>query len=485
MLRVNLAIMAAGASILAAFVAISPLAPSRSIDVTTPALVSRVTPGVVAITTKSLVDSKGPAVMAQASASAAPGPGANAPIRPDMTIRESFGSGFVIDASGYVVTNRHVIDKAYEIIVTLSDGRRYMANLIGEGRKVDLALLKIAPPKPIAALQFGDSDKLRIGDPVIAIGNPFGLGTTVTSGIVSALNRDLSQSMFDSFIQTDAAINHGNSGGPLFNRNGEVVGVNTAYYAGGTGTGGFLGIGYSIPSSVAGELTQLLRKYGYPKIGYIGVGTQTVTPEIKEAFGFTGAGGAIIARIEENCPSKDVLRVGDIVTKVGRSAVDDSRAFAREIGASLDMNVALQVWRDGKTQTVRVRPIELPGEKMVATDIAHPSQTMSTWAMDFGLDVSEINADSRREFHLTPDQKGVVVTAVKQGSPAAELGFATGDIVLSLQLTPVNSPLEVKHALEQAQASKRRYITGLVQRGANVEWKTVPAQPDAPLASTP
>ena len=475
MLRVNIAVLAAGAAFLGAFIAFSPLAPLRNADTTT-ALVRRVTPGVVAITTKSLVESRPAAVMAQASAQAAP--------KPDMTIKESFGSGFVIDPSGYIITNRHVIDKAYEIIVTMSDGRRFIATLVGEGQKIDVALLKISPPKPIASLKFGDSDKLHIGDPVVAIGNPFGLGTTVTSGIVSALNRDIGQSMFDAFIQTDAAINHGNSGGPLFNRKGEVVGVNTAYYAGGSSGGGFIGIGYSIPSSVAEEVSGLLRKYGYPKVGWIGLGTQTVTPEIKEAFAFNGDGGAIIAQINPDCPARDVLKVGDIITKVARVQITDARAFAREIAGSLDMNVALQVWREGRLQTVRIKPIEMPGEKMpVAVDVAKPSQAMATWAMDFGLDVSEITDESRREFKLPPAQHGVVVTDVKKGSPASELGFSSGDVILTLQLSPMNSPADVKKAIELAQASDRRYMSGLVQRNGSVEWRTVPIKADAPASA--
>ena len=478
MRRFNLALIAAGAAVLALFVGITALTPAPPAE-NMPALVKRVTPGVVAITTKSLVETKTPATMAQASAQ-------SAAKKPDMTIKESFGSGFVIDPAGYIMTNRHVIDKAYEIVVTLSDGRRFIANLVGEGQMVDLALIKISPPKPIHALKFGDSDKLHIGEPVVAIGNPFGLGTTVTSGIVSALNRDLSLSMFDAFIQTDAAINHGNSGGPLFNRQGHVVGVNTAYYTGGNAVGGFIGIGYSIPSSVAEELAQLLRKYGYPKIGWLGVGTQTVTPEIKDAFGFEGTGGAIIARINPDCPVKDLLRVGDIITKVAREPITDSRAFAREIAGSLDTNVALHIWRDGKMQTIRVRPIEMPGEKHPAVaNVMRPSQAMATWTMDFGLDVSEINDESRREFKLQPGQHGVVVTDVKQGSRASELGFSTGDVLLSLQLTPVNSPAEVKQALDRAQASNHRYITGLVQRGDNVEWRTVPLRTDVPAEEKP
>lgn len=480
MLRVNLAIIAVGASIIGALVAVSPLVPARD---PTPVLVKRVTPGVVSITTKSLVESKNAPTTAQASAQASAQPDK----KPDVSIRETFGSGFVIDPAGYILTNRHVIDKAYEIVVSLWDGRRYIANLVGEGQMVDLALLKISPPKPIQALTFGNSEKLNIGDPVVAIGNPFGLGTTVTSGIVSALNRDLSQSMFDSFIQTDAAINHGNSGGPLFNRDGEVVGVNTAYYAGANTSGGFIGIGYSIPSSTAEELARLLRKYGYPKIGWIGLTAQSVTPEIKDAFAFPGEGGAIVARINPDCPAREVLHVGDIITKVGKDNVDDARAFARLIAASLDMTVPLQIWREGRIQTVSVHPIEMPGEKkpVMAADVMRPSQAMATWTTDFGLDVSEINDESRREFKLASDQTGVVVTDVKQGSPASELGFSTGDVIMTMQLTPVTSPADVKAALERAQSSERRYISGLVKHGRDVEWRTVPLKPDAPASPSP
>jgi serine protease Do len=479
MVRARTIVITTGFLVLAGIVGLIEFAPgaSRRVSHDTTALVARVTPGVVAITTKSLVEAKPAAVMAQASAQS------TTPL-PDMTTKESFGSGFVIDPSGYIVTNRHVIDKAYEIVVTLSDGRHYLANLVGEGHMVDLALLKISTPKPLKALSFGNSDKLKMGEPVIAIGNPFGLGMTVTSGIVSALNRDLSMSMFDSFIQTDAAINHGNSGGPLFNIKGEVIGVNTAYYSG-ENAGGFLGIGYSIPSSVAEDIIALLRQYGYPKLGWIGVGTQSVTSEIREAFGVTQPTGAIIARLDDG-PAKSVLKIGDIILKANKSSVEDSRAFSREIATSLDTNVPLQIWRDGKVETVRVRPVEWPGEKMAAqAEVMRPSQKMSTWSADFGLDVSQITEDSRREFHLAPNQQGIVVTDVKQGSPAAELGFTTGDVILTVLLTPINSPAELKAGIERSQGMKRRYITGLVQRGKDVSWKTVPTSPDVAPVDNP
>lgn len=444
-------------------------------------LAARVTPGVVAIATKTLVE---PRPAANAGVAAAPGNPAASPSA-SMTTRESVGSGFIIDPAGFILTNRHVVDKAFEIVVTLADGRHFLAELAGQGNMVDLALLKITAPAPLPALRFGDSDRLQVGDQVVAIGNPFGIGTTVTAGIVSALNRNLSFSIFDAFIQTDAAINHGNSGGPLFNRRGEVVGVNTAYRPGPETDTGFIGIGYSIPSHQAQEVARLMRQYGYPKIGYVGVTAQTVSPEMKEALNFPGAGGIIVARIAENCPVRDALRVGDVITRVGGTSITDSRAFAREIAGALDTDTELAIWRGGENRTIRVRPVEWPGEKDHAAAIVRPSQRMATWSTDFGLDVSQITEESRKEFRLAPDQSGVVVTGVKPGSPAAELGFSAGDVIQTILLTPVNSPEEVKAAMERAEKSGRRYITGLVQRGQTVEWRTVPARPDVPAAMTP
>lgn len=444
-------------------------------------LAARVTPGVVAIATKTLVPApSGTVAVGAAAPPSAPMETAPSNASSGMTTKESVGSGFIIDPQGYILTNRHVVDKAFEIAVTLADGRHFHADLVGQGQMIDLAVLKIEASSPLPTLRFGDSDKLKVGDSVVAIGNPFGIGITVTSGIVSGLNRNLSFSIFDAFIQTDAAINRGNSGGPLFNRSGEVVGVNTAYRPGPDTDTGFIGIGYSIPSDQAQEFVRLLRQYGYPKIGYVGVRTQAVTPEMKEALGFPGASGAIVAGFEQEGPARGVLRPGDIITQVGNAPVADSRAFAGEIALSLGKNVELRIWREGQNRTVHITPIEWPGEKR-QEPVARPSQDMLTRSMDFGLDLSEITEESRKEFGLTPDQRGVVVTKVKPGSPAADLGFSAGDVILTVQFTPVNSPSEVKKAMEEAQKSGRRYVAGLVQHGQNLGWRTVPAQPDVPL----
>lgn len=443
-------------------------------------LVVRVTPGVVAITAKSLSSPPGTDPEQPARNEAGTGTPESAPA---MESKDSFGSGFIIDADGYILTNRHVVDQAYEISVTLSDGRRFLASLVGAGHMVDLALLKITGSTPFPFLTFGESDRLHVGDRVIAIGNPFGLGISVTSGIVSALNRDLRLSIFDSFIQTDAAINKGNSGGPLFNEDGEVVGINTAYYAGANSKGGFIGIGYSISADVAKGLSDLLRRYGYPKIGWIGVGSQTVSTEMAEAFGFSGQSGAILARIDPGSPAQGILEIGDVITQVDGRPIPDSRALAREIAGLLNTEIELRVWRAGQYLVLRVTPAEFPGEKAdAAVHAMQPSRTMYTWTMDAGLDVSSITPENRSQFKLDPNQQGVVVTAVKHASPAAAVGFSAGDVLLTLLRQPITTPDQLRKALSKAQGTNHRYVSALVKRAETVEWKTLPVRPDVPLA---
>lgn len=429
------------------------------------ALVSRLLPSVVSVMTKSMVKVSSPANTPTAS-------GAN------MRTQESFGSGFVIDKAGYVLTNRHVVDKAYEIVVTLSDRTSHRATLVGAGRKTDIALLRINPTKPLQPVKFGDSDALKVGEPVIAIGNPFGLGTTVTSGIVSALNRDLSFSRLDSFIQTDAAINHGNSGGPLFDMKGEVVGVNTAYYTGGLAKGGFIGIGYSIPSLLAKEAAGLIRKYGYLKLGWIGVGAQAVTPQIAEALTLKTTRGAIVASVDPKGPANGQLQTGDVITHVGKSSIRDPRALYRATAPALGQPLTVEYLRDGHMRTATLTPVEWPGEEPPPGKVDRPSQSMPTWRCDLGYDVSMITDKSRREFRLTAEQKGVVVTDVKADSAAAAAGFATGDVILAVQKSPVNSPKEVHDALDQAIAAKRSFVANLVQTASGKVWRTISLNTD-------
>lgn len=434
----------------------------------TSALVAKVLPTVVGIKTKAMVKDSGAAPMQAASAGR-------------MKTQESFGSGFIIDKEGYILTNRHVVQDAFEIDVTTSDGLGYKASLVGLARMTDLALLRIKPDRRLQAAKFGDSDRLQMGEQVIAIGNPFGLGTTVTSGIVSALNRDLSFSMFDSFIQTDAAINHGNSGGPLFNRKGEVVGVNTAYYSGGVEKGGFIGIGYSIPSAIAETVADLLRAYGYPRMGWLGVEVQAVTPQLASAVDLKVARGAIVSSVDAKGPAAGALRAGDIVLSVARSPVADARDFYREVAAVVDRPLALSVWRQGRSETVRLTPKEWPGEAPTPeTKVAWPSRDMHTMKMDFGADVADITDDIRREYDLPKDVKGVVVTAVKPDSLAADRGVSMGDVVVNVQMRPVESLSELEQAVHRAIQENRRYSTSLIRSKSGFRWVVWPLRSDSP-----
>ena len=429
-------------------------------------LITRLVPSVVGITTKSMVDMKTTGEMAKASAK-------------EMKSQQGYGTGFIIDTDGYIMTNRHVIENAYEIMVTTSDGSNMRATLVGHGNNVDLALLKVNSPKPLKPIKFGDSDNVQVGERVLVIGNPFGFGTSVTSGIVSAVNKNLKYSPFDSFIQTDAAINRGNSGGPLFNLKGEVIGVNTAYYGGGVQGAGSIGIGFSIASEIAKESAYLLKTYGYPRVGWIGVDAQTVTAEIANALQLKSPTGAIVASVDDKGPAAGKLQSGDIITKVGRHQVRDDRDFYRETAIVLGTDTNYEIWRDGRTMSFRMMPQEWPGEAKLRIDPMRPSQKMATWSMDLGLDVSEINEESRREYNLGPQQHGVVVTDVKPDSPAASSGFATGDVILTVQTKAVNSPLDVKNTLDQVYKSKQDFVTNLVKSPKGLKWMTLPIKVEA------
>jgi serine protease Do len=430
------------------------------------ALIARLLPTVVAIQTRTMSTAK-PADTTTASAAA-------------MHTEVSLGSGFVVDPSGYILTNQHVVKGAYEIIVTLSDQTKLKASLIGTGQLVDIALIKVTPPKPLTAVTFGDAYKLKIGQPVIAIGNPFGLGISVTSGIVSGLDRSLGFSIFDDFIQTDAAINHGNSGGPLFDMDGKVIGVNTAFFNSAGNGGGNIGIGYSIPSYVAEDVGDMLRKYGYPRAGWLGLEAQTVTPDLADALGFSGDRGAIVTRFDPGSPAAGVLKIGDIVTKAGTMGVTDPRVLYAAAAHDIDHELAIDIWRDGKRETVKVKPIEWPGMNEKPGVMEPTNGGGLSTQMDFGTELSQITPENRQEFNLPPDQKGVVVTAVKPNSPAAAAGVGVGDVVLYTGLTPVNSPQDMLNALHQAQKEGRGHITGLVKTAQDTKWVTFPLTKNGP-----
>jgi len=382
----------------------------------------------------------------------------------------SLGSGFVIDPTGIVVTNNHVIDGADEITVTFPDGGTFKAKLLGHDERTDIAVLKIDGTKPFPFVSFGDSDKARVGDWVVAIGNPFGLGGSVTAGIVSARGRDINQGPYDNFIQTDAAINKGNSGGPLFNMDGEVIGINTAIYS---PTGGSIGIGFSIPANLAKPVVDQLRNFGRARRGWLGVRIQGVSDDIAESVGLKEPAGAMIAGLNEGGPAeKAKLRNGDIVLKFNGAEVKDMRALPRLVAdTAIGASVPIEVWRDGKSVTLTVTVGEMPDDAKVASaapDKPAPAKSADLDAL--GLRLAAITPDAREKFQLPADQKGVLITDVVAGTAAAERGLKPGDVIVEVQQEEVATPADVAARVEKVKRAQRKSVLMLVQSGDGLHW---------------
>ncbi len=385
------------------------------------------------------------------------GPGRNMPRH--IT---SLGSGFIIDPSGLIVTNNHVVADADQIMVTLNDGTSLPAKLIGRDDKTDLALVKINPRKPLQAARFGDSDRARIGDWVIAIGNPFGLGSTVTAGIVSARNRNIDAGPYDEFIQTDAPINRGNSGGPLFDMSGNVVGVNSAIYS---PTGGSVGIGFSIPSNLARDVISQLRQFGKVRRGKIGVNIQPVTADIAEGMGLPAASGALIADVTPNGPAAQAgIRRGDIVTKFDGKPIPDPRTLSRlAAAAQIGKTVNVDLLRNRQRFTVHLtvqRLDEPPPRPARPAPPAKPRQKSS----QLGLSLSPLDSYARTEYRVPGYVQGVVVTDVEPDSPADENNFRAGDVIVAVQNQPVHTPDEVMRRVNDDLKAGRKVEILLVSR---------------------
>jgi serine protease Do len=357
----------------------------------------------------------------------------------------ALGSGFIIDPAGYVVTNNHVVDGAKEIHVTLSGGEDYKAKLIGRDAKTDLALLKIDAPKPLPSVQLGNSDAMRVGDWVMAVGNPFGLGGTVTVGIISARNRDINSGPYDDFIQTDAAINRGNSGGPLFNMYGEVVGINTAIIS---PTGGSIGIGFSIPSELAAGVVTQLAEFGETRRGWLGVRIQPVTDEIAESLGMKSAKGALVAGIIKGGPvDNGAILPGDVITKFDGKDVDEMRDLPRVVAESpVGKAVDVEIVRKGVEQTVKVTLGRLEdGEKQAEAEATTPSEDSGeiATASVLGMTIGELSDETRGKFQIGPEISGVVITEVAPNSPAAERGILAGEVITEIAQESVATPKDV------------------------------------------
>lgn len=389
----------------------------------------------------------------------------------------SLGSGFVIDASGYVVTNNHVIGDADEIRVIFPDNTRYPATLVGRDPKTDLALLKIKSDKPFPAVNFGDSDALHVGDWVIAVGNPFGLGGSVSAGIVSARGRNINAGPFDDFIQTDAAINRGNSGGPLFNSKGEVVGINSAIFS---PTGGNIGIGFAIPSAMAKTVVESLKKDGVIRRGWLGVKIQLVSDEIANSLGLGKPRGALVLEVGKDSPAVNSgLAAGDVIIKFDGRAIDEMRKLPRYVAETkIGKKVDLVVWRKGKEVTINTSVGELPGDGAAnasgkANKKTGDDAVPSTKELVLGMRLVPITPQLRAQFQLKASVRGLIVDALDGTAEGAKRGLRPGDIIMDANQTTVETIDVLRAALKDAKKAGHDFALLRVARGADVMFVTV------------
>ena len=378
----------------------------------------------------------------------------------------SLGSGFIVDPSGIIVTNHHVIDKADEILVRLQDDRELQAEVVGRDPKTDLAVLRVESDEPLPFLEFGDSDETRVGDWVIAIGNPFGFASTVTAGIVSARKRDIRAGPYDDFIQTDAAINKGNSGGPMLNLEGRVIGVNTAITS---PSGGSVGIGFAVPASLAAPVIDQLRRFRETRRGWLGVRIQNVTEEIAAAFeGFGEPRGALVAAVLPDSPAdKGGIQAGDIVLSFDGKQVEKMRALPRIVSdAEVGATVPVEVWRKGKVERLEVVVGRL--EENDPASAAAEGGTEEHPVEALGLVVARPNDELRKEYELDEDaleRGGLVIVGVAPGSDAEEKGLEAGDLIIEADQAAVGGPKDLEERIGAVREAGRRSVLLLVNRG--------------------
>jgi len=395
---------------------------------------------------------------------------------PQQRLPVALGSGFIIDPAGYVVTNSHVIEQADAIMVRLDNGEELEATVIGVDRKTDIALLKVEPAAPLPHVTFGDSDAVRVGDWVLAIGNPFGFGNSVTAGIISARQRDIQSGPYDDYLQTDAPINRGNSGGPLFNMDGEVVGVNTAIYS---PSGGSVGIGFAVPSNLVTRVIGQLRDFGRTKRGWLGVRIQSVTPDIAEGFGLPDASGALVASVTPGGPAEAAgLESGDVIVRFNGKAIAEMRELPRVVAdTEVGQTVEVVVIRNGREQVIDVELGELEAfEDQLAGELGMSQGTPGTSKVPsevLGMTLAPMSVGLAEQFGLDPEGGGLVVTAVVPGSPAARADIVPGDIVLQVGQAPVAAPEEVGREVDGARDRGAKSVVVLVERAGDAEFRAV------------
>ena len=399
-----------------------------------------------------------------------------APIEQKAT---SLGSGFIISEDGYIVTNNHVIDQSDEITINFNDDSEAKAKVIGKDAKTDIALLKIETKKKLKYIKFGNSDTARVGDWVIAIGNPFGLGGSVSAGIISARARDINAGPFDDFIQTDAAINRGNSGGPLFNMDGEVIGVNSAIFS---PSGGSIGIGFSVPTSLAEPVIKQLKETGYVKRGWLGVKIQTVTEEIAESIGLQKTNGALVLEVTKDSPAQKAgILSGDIITSFDGQEIAAMRRLPKIVAETpVGKKVPVVVWRGEKEKTLIVTVALLEEDQSVADAASESNKENAEGHEDlkasydiFGVGVKDLTPSLRDRFNIDKDVNGVVITSIASNSEGAEKPIEVGDIISAINQVEINNLDEAKTQIKKATDAQRKSILLLVKRGGDALFITI------------
>ena len=386
--------------------------------------------------------------------------------RPSGEKGQAVGTGFIVDAKGTIVTNYHVVSKADSITITMSDGTKLPAKMLGGDEKTDLAVLKVDSDKPLPFVTFGDAAKVRVGQAVMAVGNPFGLGGTVTTGIVSARGRDIQSGPFDDYIQTDAAINRGNSGGPLFNMDGKVIGINTAIYS---PSGGNIGLGFAIPSSLAEPVVAQLKDGGRVERGLLGVQIQPLTKEIAESLSLKSDKGALVAMVQPDSPALAAgIKSGDVIVSVDGKPVESIKELTRAISAlKPGTSVKLGFWRDGKDMTVTAKVGDQKEESAIVKAKADgkPAEAAKPEPMAYGVSLAPISPEARKQLGLDSAVNGVLVAAVEPGSPADDQGLKAGDVLQQVGRDAIDSPKMAAEKLKEAKTTGKPVLMKIYREG--------------------
>jgi serine protease Do len=390
----------------------------------------------------------------------------------------SLGSGVIIDASGYIITNNHVVDGAEEVTVTLSDNSKYKAKIVGRDKKTDLALLKVEPKKALPFASMGDSDAMRVGDWVIAIGNPFGLGGSVTQGIISARQRSINAGPFDDFLQTDAPINRGNSGGPLFNLKGEIIGINTAIFS---PSGGSIGIGFAIPTALAKPVLEQLKQFGRTHRGWLGVKIQEVSDEAAESLGMPKAMGALVLDVTKGSPAdKAGVVAGDVITNFNGKDVTEMRFLPRMVAETKNgAKVKITVWRGGAAKELPLTVAEMDesdedGKSGDGSKDGSGKENKPAGESVIGMEVTPLNPALRSDLGVDDKQNGLVVIDVQQDSQTAKQGIRPGDVILDVNGEPVATAAALKKAFADAKKAGRKFALVRVLRNKDTAFMTLP-----------